>query len=382
MTGVARRCLAGLLLWGMACGAGAESAQPGEQLEAVQQELRRVQDWLKNARREQGSLMNTLRRNESEIGRLEREQRQTESRLKKLRQEHRQASRALEALQARVQIQRDAIAAQLRARYIAGRSGHLRLVLNQQQPDQIARVARYYEYVQKARLGRIEEYLTLADEARRQEEQLAGQRAAVERAVRQLQTQKQSLASSREARLLTLSKLNAGIQSHDEKARRLEQDRAHLEKLLEEVLKGMPELALERQEVPFASQRGKLPWPARGRVQNTFGSNAARLALHRNGLKIRSDTGREVRAVHSGHVVFADWMRRFGLLIIVDHGQGYMSLYGHNESLLKAAGEWVAPGEAIALVGNSGGQDGSALYFELRENGKPVDPRKWLSAKR
>ncbi len=373
--------LATTLLW-LAWPVGAGETDPGAQLETVQQELQEVQKWLQNARQQQGSLMNTLRANEREIGKLGKAQRDSERKLARLRSEHRQSQSELKALQTKIDTQRAAIQRQLRARYIAGRGGQLRLLLNQQQPDQMARVSRYYDYLQKARLERIDAYLALLTEARTRERQINSQRIGLERANRQLAERQQSLAASRQARLLTLSKLNAGIQDGDDRTRKLQQDRAQLEELLEKVLATMPELALNRQETPFLEQRGQLQWPARGKLVNTFGRDSASSALHRNGLRIRAKAGAEVQAVHSGHVVFADWMRRFGLLIIIDHGNGYMSLYGHNESLLKQAGEWVAPGEPIAVIGNSGGQESSGLYFELRENGKPIDPRKWLSARR
>ncbi len=355
----------------------AESLDPASRLETVEQEIRKVQAWLAQARRQQGELMTTLRESESEIGRLGREQRKAERKLRRLRTDHAAAQESLQQLLGQISAQREGIRRQLRARYVNGRAGQLRLLLNQQQPDQVTRVARYYEYLQDARLERIAHFMALAEAARAQEARIAEQRVAIERSHRQITERQALLDDRRQSRLLTLSKLNAGIRSNDEQARRLEQDRTELERLLEEVLRAMPELALERQSEPFSSQQGRLPWPAQGRLNATFGSSRAE--LHRNGVLIRGSQGGEVRAVHSGHVVFADWMRRFGLLIIVDHGHGFMSLYGHNESLLKQAGEWVGAGEAVALLGNSGGQDEDALYFELRQGGKPIDPRRWLA---
>ncbi len=371
------RLLAAPLLAFAVAPATAESLDPASKLETVRKEIQEVQGWLQQARKQQGSLVNELRESESEIGRLGREQRKAERQLGTLRKEHQTAQRELRGLQQQIELQREGIRRQLRARYVNGRAGQLRLLLNQQQPDQVTRVARYYEYLQEARLSRIDHFLALAEQARAQEQRIASQRTAIEHGHRRNRERQAALDAQRQARLLTLSKLNEGIRSNDEQAQRLEKDRAHLEKLLEEVLQGMPELALERQQAPFSSRKGKLPWPAQGAVQATFGSSRAE--LHRNGVRIRGKQGGEVRAVHSGHVVFADWMRRFGLLIIIDHGHGFMSLYGHNESLLKRAGEWVSAGESVALLGNSGGQEENALYFELRQGGKPINPRKWLT---
>ncbi|MDC3332982.1 peptidoglycan DD-metalloendopeptidase family protein, partial [bacterium] len=120
-----------------------------------------------------------------------------------------------------------------------------------------------------------------------------------------------------------------------------------------------------------------MPWPTAGKLANSFGSKRNGTTLRWQGVNINARQGSDVKAIHYGRVVFADWFRGSGLLVIIDHGDGYMSLYGHNQSLLKSPGEWVIPGESIATVGNSGGQKSAGLYFEIRKNGKPTDPKRW-----
>lgn len=359
--------------------AGAED--PGARLEEVRKELEDVQHWLQQARSRQDQLNNTLRKNEEQIGRLERDLRGQRRELARLRAEETTLQRERQALQRQVRQQREALRRQIRAQFMRGREGHIRLVLNQKNPDEMARVTRYFAYVQAARQQRIREFRTLVEEAEAQALRLQRQRDRVGEAAKQLEQRRLALQNERQARGQTLAKLQRGIVDRDARARQLERDRAELEELLERLLRSVPELALDRQETPFATLRGKLPWPANGRIISGFG-RAGRSVLHRNGLEIGARAGSEVRAIHSGHVVFADWMRQFGLLIIVDHGGGFLSLYGHNESLLKHSGEWVSPGETIAMVGDSGGQEKPGLYFELRRDGKPVDPKPWLSARR
>jgi septal ring factor EnvC (AmiA/AmiB activator) len=130
---------------------------------------------------------------------------------------------------------------------------------------------------------------------------------------------------------------------------------------------------------PFAASRGKLAWPVQGRVTGNFGQMRGAGPVRWNGVLLEAAAGTPVRAVHRGRIAFADWLQGLGLLIIVDHGGGYMSLYGHNEALLKESGDWVEPGEPIAQVGDTGGQARSGLYFEIRRNGEPVDPNPWIA---
>jgi septal ring factor EnvC (AmiA/AmiB activator) len=130
-------------------------------------------------------------------------------------------------------------------------------------------------------------------------------------------------------------------------------------------------------EEPFASRKGELAWPAKGRIGARFGSARGVGRLYWDGVLIEAPEGGEVRSVHYGRVAFADWLRGFGLLLIIDHGDGYMTLYGYNQSLFKETGEWVEAGEVIAQVGRSGGRSTSGVYFGIRHNGEPIDPKKW-----
>ena len=165
----------------------------------------------------------------------------------------------------------------------------------------------------------------------------------------------------------------------DEEVQRIlraeEQRLAELVQRLGELMAGFP---VDTDE-PFAASRGKLAWPVQGRVTGSFGQVLGAGPVRWNGVLLEAAAGTPVRAVHRGRIAFADWLQGLGLLIIVDHGGGYMSLYGHNEALLKESGDWVEPGEPIAQVGDTGGQARSGLYFEIRQNGEPVDPNRWIA---
>ena len=129
---------------------------------------------------------------------------------------------------------------------------------------------------------------------------------------------------------------------------------------------------------PFSEQRGHLAWPAAGPVVREFGQPRANGRLRWNGVLMEAPAGAAVRTIYNGRVIFSDWLPGMGLLLIVEHGEGYLSLYGHNQDLLKEVGDWVLPGEVIAHVGDTGGQASAGLYFEIRKDGNPVNPERWM----
>lgn len=173
------------------------------------------------------------------------------------------------------------------------------------------------------------------------------------------------------------------MQDSKKQLRRWETDEKALVKLLiqlQQTLENMPMGEGTRKN--FAQQKGKLPWPTKGKLVIRYGSSRQVGNLKWQGIMIRASQGQNIKAVSHGRVAFADWLRGFGLLIILDHGDGFMSLYGHNQSLLKETGDWVDPGEPISTAGDSGGQSKTGLYFEIRKNGKPVNPMRWCRKQR
>ena len=190
------------------------------------------------------------------------------------------------------------------------------------------------------------------------------------------------LVDSREERTAALQALRAGIRDQTDELAALRENERHLQSLLDAVVEASRELQQSGRGDPFASRKGQLPWPLHGAIQNAFGSRDRRTGLVRKGLLIQANDGAPVHAIHRGHVLFADWVRGVGLLIIIDHDQGFLSLYAHNQTLLKSAGDWVEAGETIAAAGNTGGQREANLYFEIRRDGKPVDPVAWLQSRR
>ena len=270
---------------------------------------------------------------------------------------------------------RQALVGHLRLAYAAGRQERLKLLLNQEDPILLSRVVAYFGYLTRDRAQRIE---AMKRTVRQLEE--VGRAFEDERArlaeIRARQTQQRAgLGREQLQRQGLLTELEQVLQDQHRRLSELRQDAESLQRLIErlEDPAGMPAGPQH-----FSRRRGQLPWPLSGPVARRFGTTKES-GLRWDGILIAVAAGQPVVAVHDGRVAFADWLRGFGLLLILDHGDGYMTLYGHNQALLKEVGEWVEVEDPVALSGGSGGQSDPGLYFAIRHQGKPVDPHQWLA---
>ena len=311
-----------------------------------------------------------------------------------------------------------------------GRQEYLKLLLNQQNPEKFARTLTYYDYLSQARLEQLKNFNETLRQLANVEKDIELQQAQLLVQKSSLDTQREELEKVRKERQVALAKLNDDVKARDQKLAAREQDQADLSKVLKTIEETLARQAREAEEArqkaliaqqeaekkrlleaqaaaiddsprkpakaapgalvssagasyggPFASARGKLPWPVDGRLLAHFGETRGDDARTKwDGVMISASAGSQVHAVHGGRVVFADWLRGAGLLVILDHGNGYLSLYGHNQTLLKEAGDIVKAGESISTVGSSGGQDTPALYFAIRQQGRPSDPAQWCRA--
>ncbi|MCC5813053.1 MAG: peptidoglycan DD-metalloendopeptidase family protein [Ectothiorhodospiraceae bacterium] len=274
---------------------------------------------------------------------------------------------------------RDYLREEIRSAYALGRQQLLKLLLNQENPASLDRNLAYFDYLSRARRERIQQALSELEQLAELRRAVDGERQQLEALEREQRDRGEQLAEARRERASVLSRLTAEIDSDGERLRRLNEDEAELESMLDrlrEALADIPERELDRQ--PFASQRGSLRWPVDGRIRVAFGSREGRMDGHWQGILLAASDGQAITAVAHGRVVFADWLRGYGLLLIIDHGDGHMTLYGYNDSLYKEVGDWVEPGETIAAAGSSGGREQPGLYFELRVQGRPQDPITWL----
>lgn len=353
-------------------------AEQNRQLQRIQSHIQAVLDSLESKQQERGGLEEQLRAVEKSLGAKVGEIRQLDKRLSASRHKLSGLESERQSLQTRLTEQRRKLAAQLRSAYLAGSQAQLKLLLNQQDPSALARILKYYEYLNEARLKTIRETRTLLNSLRDVKTQIASSTAELEQLRLRRERERKALAEQQQKRQAVLEALQREISEHQQSVVKLRQDENGVRELISSLSGVFADIPVDLQSaLPFEQLRGRLPWPARGDILNHFGETRAGSDMIWQGLRIGAPKGSEVRAVSHGRVAFADWLPGFGLLMIIDHSHGYISLYGHNEALYKEAGNWVEAGEVIASVGNSGGEQRAVLHFEIRHEGKPVDPKKW-----
>ncbi|MBA1241292.1 murein hydrolase activator EnvC family protein [Pseudomonas japonica] len=399
-----------------------DRAQTQQQIEATRQDINELKKVLGQLQQERADVQKDLRGTETQMGTLQKQVDALQEQLKKTETELQRLETEKKKLQSSRTEQQKLIGIQARAAYQSGRQEYLKLLLNQQNPEKFARTLTYYDYLSKARLDQLKAFNETLRQLADVEKNIQMQQAQLLVQQGTLDEQRSQLEQVRKERQVALAKLNDDYQARDQKLQRRQQDQADLQKVLatiEETLarqareaeearrkallaqqeeerrqreaaaasntpppprKAAPEVRVSTGETfggAFGSARGKLPWPVDGRLLARFGDTRGDERTRWDGVMIGAAAGTAVRAVHGGRVVFADWLRGAGLLVILDHGDGYLSLYGHNQTLLKSAGDVVKAGEAISTVGTSGGQDTPALYFAIRQQGRATDPAQW-----
>jgi septal ring factor EnvC (AmiA/AmiB activator) len=355
------------------------------------QDARQTEAELKEVRKQIERVRRQVSRDQVERNKLARELREAEmsagavrESLERVRRERTDLAGKREGLAAEKKQQesemakeRASLAGQLRAAYLIGREEPLKLLLNQKDPARAGRMFAYYGYFGRARAAQIERISA----AMQRIDELDTQMAEADRQLASLESERRDeldrLEGAREKRGKVLASLNAETRTRAQNLERLKKQQSGLESLLRELKRAMERLPSIDSGDAFARLRGKLAWPVAGRVVARFGEQRAG-GLKWDGVLLATERGASVKAVSDGRVVYADWLPGLGLLAIVDHGEGYLSLYGHNDRLYKGVGERVAPGDAIAAAGDSGGRSRPELYFEIRKGGRPVDPRPWF----
>lgn len=347
------------------------------ELETLRSRIRTVQQELDVARGEVDTYRADLKQQEMAISRI------TEN-LETLERDIAGQQEKLDGLQAEEAVQeqllateRTLLAEQVRTAYKTGRHDFLKLILNQEDPDLAGRMMAWHDYYNRARARRIAEVKVSIRNLALLQERIGVETEKLQSLRGRQVSRLEELDGHRSARTGLIRDLEELISSRDRDLKTLQGDEAELADLLDR-LKNRPSVMREYGDLPpFDSLKGQLNWPVRGDIVSSFGSLRKDGKLRWNGVLIAARAGQEVAAVSMGKVVFADWFRNLGLLLILDHGDGYMSLYGHNERLMRKVGDIVGGGEVIGRVGNTGGQSESALYFEIRRQGDPMDPRLW-----
>ena len=272
--------------------------------------------------------------------------------------------------------QNKALQGQIRAAHAMGKSEKLKLLLNQQDPALSSRMIVYYDYLNQARIARLKEIESSLLVLSKLEQDNSRESEELEKVLVQKKIEQKTLIKTKSEREALLEKLNEEYSSKKQELNRLKENEQKLQKLIVSLHQTIDDFPFEAGPVkPFHKLRGQLAWPIRGKLIKKFGSKRADRRW--DGVLIGSKEGTEVHAVTRGRIVYADWLRGYGLLTIIDHGKGYMTVYAFNQSIYKEVGEWVDAGDVIATVGKSGGRGQDGLYFGIRKKGKAVDPVKW-----
>ena len=302
---------------------------------------------------------------------IERERRYTTNRKQQLDSE-------LAEREAHLDEESTALARQVRAAYMSGSQEKIRLLLNQRDPATLGRLMAYYRYLNDYRAENIEAVIEQIERLVELRAKIAAEEARLSELADSRYRELTRLNTAQEERTALLVRLRDKISSEGKEVERLAEQEKDLTRLIAELTSILSDYPISSED-PFSSHKGRLTWPVAGTLLHDFGQPRASDKVKWNGVVLAAPRGREVRAVYHGRVAFADWLAGMGLLVIVDHGEGYMTLYGYNETLLKNAGDWVAPGDVIATVGDSGGQPQASLYFELRRGTRPVNPGQWVT---
>ena len=352
--------------------ARARIAELKRQLDAIEQRMTRRMT-------ERGDLQTQLRKTEKQLGKLLRSLANIEATIAADLPRLAALDKQRIALQGQVNTEQATMTREIRHLWALQQGGGLRILFSDQSPDQLSRNLAYYRRLLKARQGSIERYTALIELAAANAEAIRIAQDKLARQHEQLNAQRRQAESVRAERFTTLSTIERALTSDGRRKEKLEIDHQQLQLLLKELTQTLAEVDIPSSYTPFTAVKGRLPAPVQGRPKHRYGASKNIADMRWRGWLMPAPAGSHVKAIHHGRVVYADWLRGQGLLVIIDHGEGYLSLYGHNSSLQQEVGDWVSPGDTVATVGASGGASNPGVYFEIRHDGQPVNPEYWIS---
>lgn len=368
-----------------------------EDLSVIQQKIESIKKKLNASKEAHHDVADALKKSETAIS-------VANKKLYKIKQEEKQNASKLDVLKKqsltineKLALQQKQLSKLIYQQYAQGGQSYTRLILQSKSPSQISRDLKYQSYIAKAHTKLINDMQSNLNEIKLLNDQTSNALKKVAELKTKQEAERKTLQKQKTEKASVLKRLSKKIASQRGQINKLKRDEKRLSQLVvklakiakEQKEKNSSQAIAKNQQTPenryagkkFASLRGKLKLPVIGELTNRFGQKRKDNGVAWKGLFIRAKEGESVKSVASGRVVFAEWMRGFGNLIIVDHGSGYMSLYGNNQTILKNVGEDVSGGDAIAAVGNTGGNESNGLYYELRKKSVPVDPLKWSTVR-
>jgi len=370
-----------LLLAAASAGAADDNSIKMENKEVELQNLRsKIQDvrsGLDSAKTRVDAYMKELQAKEKAAAETAEELRKTEAHIREHKQRLGRLQQQADELKTTLKRQRQLLAAQIRSSYESGGHDFLKLLLNQENPALVGRMVAYNEYYNRARARRIQAVQASLEKLHSLQSSISEETRNLESLRDNHRTKLAEYRKYRVARQKVISDLQAYVDKQGRQLQHLQHNEKELSSLINRLKSEQTAVQAYEDLPPFGSLKGKLGWPISGKHISNFGDRLRGGKLRSRGVRIAAAAGTDVHAISGGRVIYADWFRNMGLLLIIDHGNGYMSLYGNNERLMKKPGDMVSKNEVIAKVGDTGGQQNTGLYFEIRRKGHPLNPSLW-----
>jgi murein hydrolase activator len=353
----------------------AAQQQQEQELAELKQQIQLTERQLKQQQKQLNQAEQKLQLSDRALADAALATRKTEQEHQALAAREKQLTAEQMQLEQTLQRQQQLLAAQLKSAYSLGQHDYSRMLLNQHEAGKLERVLSYYQYFNRARLKQLNELNQTISQLQLVLTELAEKQRQLASTLRTLQQQQQQLAQAKSEQQLAVTRLQETLKQQGLQLDYLRQNEASLQTTLDQLRK----LAKQARELAgLGKQKGQLTWPLSGSLLQRFGESRQG-GISSRGILIQAREGESVKAIADGQVIYADWLKGYGWVIVVDHGAGFMSLYGHNQNLLKQPGARITAGEAVALAGMSGGQASAGLYFEIRDKGEAVNPLIWLS---
>lgn len=344
-------------------------------LKQINQQITSVKTNIAQAEKKQAKVTTELQQAETEIGKIETNLNQTSQNLTTQKKKLDLLTKDQTAYFQQIKQEENHLLTQIRLAYMLGNEDYLKILLNQEDPNKISRMLIYHRYLLNSRLQLIDQTSATLSRIKQNKKKINSTALTLQELKTTQQKQHNELIWEKQNRTKILATVTTKIRTQNEQLKTLIANKENLEKLISKL--AAAEETTKTPELPKTQISGKNVWPTRGKIAQHFGSSIQGSNWKWNGILIAAPEGQSVQATASGKVVFADWLSGYGLLLIISHGHGYMSLYGRNHSVYKNVGQTVTAGETVASVGKSGGFEKPYLYFAIRYNGKPVDPEKW-----
>ena len=364
----------GLILTSLAAApAVANEDRTKKDLSEVQNALEQSRAEYDAQRKKIAKLQKSLKSHELDIAKNAKALNMAEQSVKETQQQQKQQQQKAEQLDKKHTEFQRILAAQIKSAYMAGGDDYSKMMLNQEDTAKFERTLSYYNYLNKARIEQIEELKELQQQIVQNQIELAKTEQKLVALHDEQKRRQTALVNAQKERQTNFKNLKAQINGTKSSINYLKENQQTLITTIEELEK---EKTQKIELLGLNKSKGKLNWPSKGKLEHTFGQRKHG-GIDWKGVLIGAKEGANINSVQNGQVVFADWLKGYGWVIVVDHGEGFMSLYGHAQTLLKDVGDMVREGETLALVGQSGGQASSGLYFEIRHKGRAVNPVKW-----